>query len=115
MPRTTWVNWSNPGFSLKRYRHCPEMTLSGYAVQPSSPFQWHANEEKSRVVDLSRGESLGFLGFDFRRIRSQQGVWRVNVTPKLKKQTAVLRKLKEIFRRHRSQPIGRVIHLVNPV
>ena len=31
------------------------------------------NEEKSRIVDLGRGESFGFLGFDFRRIRSRQG------------------------------------------
>jgi hypothetical protein len=29
------------------------------------------NEEKSRIVDLSRGESFGFLGFDFRRVRSE--------------------------------------------
>ncbi len=27
------------------------------------------NEEKSQIVDLSRGESFGFLGFDFRRVR----------------------------------------------
>jgi RNA-directed DNA polymerase len=34
------------------------------------------NEEKSRIVDLSRGESFGFLGFDFRRLRSLRGRWR---------------------------------------
>src|SRR6266511_2450228 len=34
------------------------------------------NEEKSRIVDLSRGESFGFLGFDFRRVRSVRGRWR---------------------------------------
>jgi RNA-directed DNA polymerase len=45
------------------------------------------NEEKSRIVDLSRGESFGFLGFDFRRIRSRRGAWRVQYTPKLKKRT----------------------------
>src|SRR4030095_7823753 len=67
--------------------------------------QVEVNEEKSRIVDLGRGESFGFLGFDFRRIRSDRGVWRANVTPKLKKRTALLRKLKEIFRRYRSQPI----------
>jgi hypothetical protein len=33
------------------------------------------NEEKSRIVDLGRGESFGFLGFDFRRIRSGRGVF----------------------------------------
>jgi len=28
------------------------------------------NEEKSRIVDLRKGESFGFLGFDFRLVRS---------------------------------------------
>ena len=31
------------------------------------------NEAKSRVVDLSQGEAFGFLGFDFRRVRSTAG------------------------------------------
>jgi RNA-directed DNA polymerase len=73
------------------------------------------NEEKSRTVDLSRGESFGFLGFDFRRIRSRRGAWRVQYTPKLKKRTALLRKLKGVFRRYRSQPVERVIYLINPM
>src|SRR6201981_2415949 len=77
--------------------------------------QVEINEEKSRIVDLSRGESFGFLGFDFRRIRSGRGAWRAQVTPQLKKRTALLRKLKEISRRYRSQPIDRVIQLINPV
>jgi RNA-directed DNA polymerase len=77
--------------------------------------QVEVNEEKSRIVDLSRGESFGYLGFDFRRIRSQRGVWRAHVTPKLKKRTALLRTLKEIFRRHRSQPTDRMIQLINPI
>jgi len=77
--------------------------------------QVEINEEKSRVVDLSRGESFGYLGFDFRRIRSQRGEWRAKYTPKLKKRTALLRKLKNVFRRYRSQPVDRVIYLINPV
>jgi len=77
--------------------------------------QVEVNEEKSRIVDLRRGESFGFLGFDFRRIRSQRGVWRVQYTPKLKKRTALLRKLKAVFRRYRSQPVEWVIGEINPV
>jgi len=73
------------------------------------------NEEKSRIVDLSRGDSFGFLGFDFRRIRSRKGIWRAQYTPKLKKRTALLRKLKEIFHRFRSQPLNRVVKLINPI
>ena len=73
------------------------------------------NEEKSRTVDLSRNESFGFLGFDFRRVRSRRGYWRPNYTPKLKKRTELLRILKDVFRRHQSQPIGQLIKLINPV
>ena len=78
--------------------------------------QVEINDEKSRIVDLGRGESFGFLGFDFRYIRSvHSGAWRPHYTPKLKKRTALMRALKQVFRRHRSQPIERVINLINPV
>jgi len=72
------------------------------------------NEEKSRTVDLSRGESFGFLGFDFRRLRSLRGRWRPQYTPRLKARTALLRELKEVFRRSRSQPVERLIGEINP-
>ncbi|MDH4261031.1 MAG: group II intron reverse transcriptase/maturase, partial [Gammaproteobacteria bacterium] len=77
--------------------------------------QVEINEDKSRTVDLSRGESFGFLGFDFRRLRSLRGVWRAHYTPKLKKRTALLRKLKDVFRRFQSQPVDRVVQLINPI
>ena len=35
--------------------------------------QVEINEEKSHTVDLDCGESFGFLGFDFRRLRSIKG------------------------------------------
>jgi RNA-directed DNA polymerase len=77
--------------------------------------QVEINDEKSRTVNLKRGESFGFLGFDFRYLRSLRGAMRPHYTPKLKKRTALLRELKEVFRRHRSQPIERVIALINPM
>lgn len=73
------------------------------------------NEEKSRIVDLRKGESFGFLGFDFRRVRSLKGMWRPQYAPKLKKRTALLAKLREIFRRNASQRVGKVIELINPI
>jgi len=77
--------------------------------------QVEVNEEKSRIVDLAKGESFGFLGFEFRRVRSLKGAWRAQYTPKLKRRTALLRKLKDILRRFQSQPVGRVISLINPI
>jgi RNA-directed DNA polymerase len=73
------------------------------------------NEEKSRYVDLAKGDSFGFLGFEFRCIRSLQGKWRPYYPPKLKQRTVLLRKLKDIFRRFDSQPVGRVVQLINPI
>jgi RNA-directed DNA polymerase len=72
------------------------------------------NEEKSRIVDLSRGESFGFLGVDFRRVRSLRGRWRPQYTPKQTKRTALLRELKEVFRRSQSQPVEALIAEINP-
>jgi RNA-directed DNA polymerase len=73
------------------------------------------NEEKSRKVDLTQGGSFGFLGFEFRRILSRRGRWMPLPTPKSKKRTALLRKLKAVFRRHRSQPVRGLIAEINPI
>ncbi len=73
------------------------------------------NEEKSQVVDLARGDSFGFLGFNICRVRSLKGRWRPNLTPQLEKRTNLLRKLKLVFRKFRSQPLTRVVAHINPV
>ena len=36
-------------------------------------------------------------------------------TPKLKKRTALLRQLKDVFRSFQSQPADRVVQLINPI
>jgi len=74
------------------------------------------NEDKSRMVDLKRKDGgFTFLGFEYRRILSYRGKWRPNVVPKLKKRTALFGKLKGIFRRHVSQPVGKLIEEINPI
>ena len=73
------------------------------------------NEDKTYRADLSRGESFGFLGFEFRRVRSRSGRWMPLYRPQTKKRTALLRKLKVMFRGLRSQPVTRVIEMINPV
>jgi RNA-directed DNA polymerase len=73
------------------------------------------NYEKTRIVDLSCDETFSFLGFDYRRVKTQRGVWGIRITPRMKARTALLRDLKEVFRRHKSQPVDRVIYLINPM
>lgn len=75
------------------------------------------NQEKSKVVDLyrERGSSFGFLGFDFRLVRSWKGKWFPLYTPKLKKRTEIIRRVKEILNSKRHLPVREAIRLINPV
>jgi len=73
------------------------------------------NEDKSRVVDLHQEQSFGFLGFRFSLVRSHAGRMMALLVPQLKKRTALYRKLKEVFQRFESQPVTRVIELINPM
>ncbi len=74
------------------------------------------NSEKTRLINLTRkGESFGFLGFDFRRITTHRGKQGVLFLPKMKARTALLAKLRDVFRRFESQPVRRVIAEINPI
>ena len=81
--------------------------------QELAKLQVEVNDEKTRVVDLTEGDSFGFLGFQFRRVRSRRGRWRPDCAPKLAKRTELFRKLKDVFRRFRSQPISGLIERIN--
>jgi RNA-directed DNA polymerase len=73
------------------------------------------NEDKSRMVDLAKRESFGFLGFEFRRVLSLRKKWRPHYAPRLKKRTALFAKLREIFRQFISWPVEIVIERINPI
>jgi hypothetical protein len=47
--------------------------------------QVEANEANGCTVNLQRGESFGFLGFEFRRSRSRRGRWMALLLPKHKR------------------------------
>ena len=74
------------------------------------------NEEKSRTVDLARGESFGFLGFDFRRVRSLSGQMAGAVHAQAEEANGVTAASCEtVFRRYRSQPVNGVVEIINPI
>ena len=83
--------------------------------QELAKLEVEVNEEKSRKVDLEKGDSFDFLGFQFRRIRSRSGRWMPLRTPQMGKRTALLRKLKMCFRSYRSQPVSRLIERINSI
>jgi len=66
------------------------------------------NEDKSRMVDLKKGESFTFLGFEYRGTESSTEVAAL-LCAQLKKRTALFEKLREIFRKHVSWPVETVM------
>lgn len=92
-----------------------EQAVSTRLRQELSKIKVELNEEKTKTVDLKLDETFSFLGFDFRRVKTKQGKIGVQKTPRMKARTSLLRKVKEVFRRHVSQPVDRVICLINPI
>ncbi len=85
-------------------------------LEELAKLQVTVNEDKTRIVNLAKTtESFGFLGFDFRRVRSRRGRWYPRRTPKMAKRKALLRNLKVIFRSLRSQPVEWVVERINPI
>lgn len=83
--------------------------------QELSKLKVELNEEKTQTVDLTQGETFSFLGFDFRQTKTLKGKIGIRKTPRMGARTRLLRNLKEVFRKHRSHKVGKVISLINPV
>jgi len=60
--------------------------------------QVEVNEEKTRTVDLMKGESFTFLGFRWWRVQGKgSGKWRPLLKPLLKKRKELTEKITKIF------------------
>jgi len=73
------------------------------------------NREKTRTVDLARGESFDFLGFEFRRLKSKNGKWRPDYRPRMKSRRKLTQEIKEICEANKSRPVSKLISEINPV
>lgn len=74
------------------------------------------NTEKSKVVNLEHGESFGFLGFDFRRVRNKENTGHyILMTPKSKSRVSVKARIRSIIHGSGSMPLPVVIARLNAV
>src|ERR1700674_2924654 len=73
------------------------------------------NEDKSRTIDLRTGGAFAFLGFEYRLVLGRNQKGRPQFVPKMKKRTALLAKLREVFRQHVSQPVDEVVKVITPI
>lgn len=75
------------------------------------------NEDKTKIVDLENPKgTFTFLGFNYRRVKNKtrEKAWPLT-TPTRAARIKLQQKLKEIFRRKRSQALKEVVAEINPV
>ena len=94
--------------------------LRAKLVKRPEDYKWssakaHLQGEDDILVKVDPLSAISFLGFDFRRIKTHRCAWGVRVTPRMKSRTTLLRKLKDVFRRDQSQPVDRVVYLINRI
>lgn len=72
------------------------------------------NLEKTKIVDMSRGETFEFLGFEFRQAINK-GKRMALLNPKKKKVQELRNKVKELLRNSRDKKVIEVIKELNPI
>lgn len=79
-----------------------------------APLGVELNQEKTRVVDLLKGEAFGFLGFDLRRVRKRErnGCFLL-MTPKKKARKAIKAKVRDIIQHSGATPMPQVVKQSN--
>jgi RNA-directed DNA polymerase len=98
-------------------------TKSGWAeralqrlCEQLEPLGVKLNIEKTKVVDVLRGESFGFLGFDFRRKLNRKGNrYFILLAPKKKACLSIKAKIREIIRYAGATPAKEMIKRLNAV
>lgn len=81
-----------------------------------APLGVELNAEKTKVVDMLKGESFGFLGFDIRRVQNrQQTRYFILMTPKKKARQAIKAQIRETIRRGGAKSTKDLILRLNAV
>ena len=80
------------------------------------PFGVRLNHDKTRIVDILKGEFFGFLGFDFRRVPKKKGNGHfILMTPKKKARKSVKVRIRDIIRNSGATPAKEVMSKINYV
>jgi hypothetical protein len=79
-----------------------------------APLGVDLNQEKTRMVDMLKGEAFGFLGFDLRRVRKRSGDgYFILMTPKKKARKAVKARVRDIMARGGATPAVDLVKRIN--
>jgi RNA-directed DNA polymerase len=73
------------------------------------------NPEKTKIVDLEKGETFNLLGFTWRLATSRKGKKFPLIIPRSEKRAVVLGRVKEVIRENWNEKLPVVIGKINPV
>src|SRR5487761_2424481 len=100
-------HWSKRGWAERALQRLQEQL---------EPLRVELNREKTKMVDMLKGEAFGFLGFDLRRVRKRKkDGYTIQMTPKKKTRKAVKAKIRDIIRSGGSAPVAVIVSRVNAV
>jgi len=72
------------------------------------------NKEKTKVVDVLKGEAFGFLGFELRSVRKRKGDgYLLMMTPKKKARKAIKAKIRDIVQHSGATPMSKMVAQIN--
>jgi RNA-directed DNA polymerase len=78
------------------------------------PLGVELNQEKTQVVNVLKGETFGFLGFDLRRVPKRNGNgYFIKMTPKNKARKAIKAKIRDIIRHGGATPAKVLVARIN--
>jgi len=80
-----------------------------------TPLGVELNKEKTKMVDMLKGDSFGFLGFELRRTRKRKGGYFIRLTPKKKARKTVKAKIRETIRCGGATPAKGLITQINAI
>jgi RNA-directed DNA polymerase len=73
------------------------------------------NEEKTKAIDLLKGESFTYLGFDCKLLTSPKGKKFLLRTPRLKKRKEILEKIRQVIQKSGKRTAKALIQKINPI
>jgi RNA-directed DNA polymerase len=79
-----------------------------------SRLQVQLNLEKTKIVEMEQGETFGFLGFEYRLIKTEKRKM-VLIRPKKKKVQSLINEVREHLNSHHNQNVYQMIKGLNPI
>lgn len=78
------------------------------------PLKVELNLEKTRMINLLKGESFSFLGFDYRRAQNRQKTGHfILLTPRKKAKLAIKARIREIIKNGGARPAKEIVEQIN--